>query len=104
MRTLRKLLAVAPKTKQGDNVGMIVTMTAVRRADGMIEFTLDGPGAPKGPIVVPPENFGQVEVQMQNYRAANPEIETFANGLSRDGHATLSFDESERRSKFFALF
>jgi hypothetical protein len=79
---------------------MMVTLRAVRRADGMLDYTKDGPGAFKMKTEVPPV-FEKLEGQMEAHCASHDEIETFIEELTLRGAASLSFPE--RRCNFFAL-
>jgi hypothetical protein len=79
---------------------MMITLSAVRRADGMLDFVKDGPGTSKMPSVIPPI-YEKLEGQMEANCASHDEIETFIEELNLRGAASLSFPE--RRCNFFAL-
>lgn len=77
---------------------MMVTLSAVRRADGMLDYSKDGPGAFKS--VLPPV-FEKVEGQLRANNASQDEAEKFMAEFNLLGVAVLSFPE--RRCNFFAL-
>lgn len=88
------------KTFLSYNVAMIVTLSGVRRADGMLDYMKDGPGTSKMRSVIPPV-YEKLEGQMEAHCASHDEIEKFIEELTLRGAASLSFPE--RRCNFFAL-
>lgn len=78
---------------------MRVTLTAIRRTGGMIDYTKNGPGAFRMKTKVRPV-FEKLEGQMEANRATHNEIERFINELNLFGVATVSFPE--RRDTFHA--
>jgi hypothetical protein len=79
-------------------MGIIVNLSAIRRGDGMLDYSKDGPGAFKS--VLPPV-FERVEAQLRANNASQDEAERFIAELNLRGAAALSFPQ--RRCVFFAL-
>jgi len=78
---------------------MMVTLSATRRPDRMIDYSKDVPGRFKMQNVIPPV-YEKLEGQMEANRASHDEIERFIVELNLFGAATLSFPE--RRNNFQA--
>jgi hypothetical protein len=73
---------------------MMVTLRAVRREDGMLDYSKDGPGPFNS--VLPPE---KLDGQLQANCALQEEIRKFIDDLETQGVAVLSF--SERRTTLY---
>jgi hypothetical protein len=82
------------------NVPMMITLSAVRRAHGLLDYTKEGPGTFKMRNVMPPV-FEKLEGQMEANCASHDEIKTFIEELHLRGVASVSFPV--RRCNFFAL-
>ena len=76
---------------------MMDMLNAVRRADGMLDYSKDGPGAFKN--VLPPV-FEKLEGQLEANNVYRCEIEISIRELNLFGAAVISF--SERRCDFSA--
>ena len=80
-----------------ETIASIVVLSAACRADGMIDYAKDGPGAFTS--VLPPV-FEKLEGQLEANNASRLEIERFIEELNRTGSASVSF--TDRRHAFHA--
>ena len=84
----------------GDNVGMMVTLSAARRADGMLDYSKDGPGECRMPSVMPAV-YEKLEAQLKANCASQDEAERFINELDLFAAAKLSFPERRNNLRTF---
>jgi hypothetical protein len=93
-------LHVEAQESLGDNTGMVVMLSAVRREDGMLDYSKDGPGAFKNVL---PWVFERVEAQLRANNASQDEAEKFIEQLNLRGAAALRFRRDAASSSFLRV-
>jgi len=69
---------------------MMVTLSATRRPDGMLDYSKDGPGPFKSVL---PSIFEKLEGQLRANNASQQEIEGFVRQLNLSRAAVISFPD-----------